>query len=220
MKILITCDDVWHPAEVIEKGLQFLKKDGHELHFIKDAKDILTPEYVRQYPLWINAKMDQIGSHNQHVWFEEGIAEFTVKDAEAYVREGGGFLALHAGCSYFLDASAEYCRFLGCAFVKHPPRCPVTVRPIKPHPVTGGVAEFSVRDEHYEIHLLAEDAHVLLQSVSDTGGTQTAGYVRELGKGRVCALTPGHILSVFDHPMYQKIIRQAVLWAAKKENVL
>ena len=220
MKILITCDDVWHPAEVIEKGLDFLKKEGHELHFIKDAKDILTPEYIRRYPLWINAKMDQIGSFNQHVWFEEGIAELGVRDAEAYVQNGGGVLALHAGCSYFLNASAEYCRLLGCAFVKHPPRCPVTVRPVSAHPITSGVTEFTLRDEHYEIELLAEDAKIILQSTSESGGTQTAGYVRQLGKGRICALTPGHILSVFDHPMYQKIIRQAVLWAAGEESIL
>ena len=42
MKILVTCDDYWHPGEVIERGLSFLREDGHELHFVQAAKDILS----------------------------------------------------------------------------------------------------------------------------------------------------------------------------------
>ena len=31
MKILILCDDKWHPAEVVERGLAFLAEEGHAL---------------------------------------------------------------------------------------------------------------------------------------------------------------------------------------------
>ena len=46
MKILVLCDDKWHPAEVVEKGMAFLTEEGFELDFVKDAKDILTPEML------------------------------------------------------------------------------------------------------------------------------------------------------------------------------
>ena len=211
MKILITCDDYWHPAEVIERGLAFLKDYGYELDFVRDAKDILTPEMLDEYPLFINAKMDQIGNGNQNVWFHRA-AELQVKDIEAYVRSGGAFLGLHGGNSYFWKESEDYCRFNGCAFVKHPSRCEIAVRPVKEHPITEGISEFIIRDEHYEVDHLAEDAEVLLESVSDAGGKQIAGYVRQLGAGRTCALMPGHILSVFQNKSYQKLILQAIAW--------
>lgn len=56
MKILILCDDKWHPAEVVERGLAFLVEEGHALDFIRDAKDILTPAFLGRYPVVINAK--------------------------------------------------------------------------------------------------------------------------------------------------------------------
>lgn len=214
MKILIACDDYWHPAEVIERGLKFLEEYGYELDFVRDAKDILTPEMLTEYPLFINAKMNQIGSGNQNVWFDKGIAEVQVEDLENYVRNGGGFIALHAGNSYFWNETEEYCRFNGCAFVTHPPRCEITVRPVRKHPITDGISEFTIRDEHYAVDHLAEDAEVLLESVSETGGVQTACYVRSMGKGRICSLMPGHILSVFQNEEFRKVIRNAVKWTA------
>ena len=28
MKVLVLCDDKWHPAEVVERGLAFLEEEG------------------------------------------------------------------------------------------------------------------------------------------------------------------------------------------------
>ena len=44
MKILVLCDDVWHPAEVIEKGIASLHTKEYKFDFVKAAKDILTSE--------------------------------------------------------------------------------------------------------------------------------------------------------------------------------
>ena len=96
--------------------------------------------------------------------------------------------------------------------MKHPPRCEVKVRPIADHPVTEGVEPFTVRDEHYEIRVIAEDVIRLLESESESGGKQTAGYVRRLGDGKICVLTPGHILSVWKHPMFKKLVLNAIDW--------
>ncbi len=40
------------------------------------------------------------------------------------------------------------------------------------------------------------------------------GYVRSIGKGRLCVLTPGHILSVWENEEYRKLVRNAVFWCA------
>ena len=38
----------------------------------------------------------------------------------------------------------------------------------------------------------------------------TAGYVRKIGKGRFCALTPGHNPAVFENPDCLKLLKQAL----------
>ncbi len=65
------------------------------------------------------------------------------------------------------------------------------------------------------IDLVADDADVFLESVSDTpAGTQPAGYTRLIGKGRLCVLTPGHTLSALSNPEYLKMIANALRWCA------
>ena len=45
-------------------------------------------------------------------------------------------------------------------------------------------------------------------------GTQAAGYVRQIGKGRFCALTPGHNLAVYENESCLKLLKQALRWCA------
>ncbi len=211
-KILVLCDDLWHPAEVIEKGFEELKDSGFKFEFVKDAKDILTPEMISEYPLIINCKSYHLTHGNSADWFEPGVTEVGPKEFEEYIRNGGSLLSIHAGNSFTEDHSPEFAALIGNIFVKHPPRCEVELRSIAKHPVTEGVEPFTIRDEHYEIRVTADDATLFLESESETGGIQTAGYVRNLGEGKICVLTPGHILSVWKHPMFKKLVMNAINW--------
>lgn len=49
MNILLICDDLWHPGETIRFGLNFLTEQDHTLQTVMDAKDIVTPELLRQF---------------------------------------------------------------------------------------------------------------------------------------------------------------------------
>lgn len=221
--ILVLCDDYWHPAEIVEKGLSPLSGDKYSFEFVKDAKDILTPKMLWKYPLIINCKGNHINAANQNPWFEEGVTEVMTPEFQSYVESGGGFLVLHSGNTFHGEETAvqNYTEFVGNRFVTHPPRCTVTLRKTKVHPITTGVADaFSIRDEHYQIELLAPDADVFLSSVSEAGGTQTAGYTRTPGEGRLCVLTPGHILSVWQHPQFRRLLENAIAWCLKEDASL
>ena len=212
--VLVLCDDIWHPAEVIEKGLADLQDKVAHFDFVRDAKDILTPELIASYPLIMNCKSNNLTAGNEADWFEQGVTEVGPAEFEAYIRAGGGLLSVHAGNTYHEDNCMEYAKLIGNAFVTHPPRCEVEISVTADHPVTAGVEDFTLRDEHYEIRMLAEDAQEILESRSLSGGRQTAGYVRTLGKGRICVLTPGHILAVWQHPMFRKLLINAMDWCA------
>ena len=75
INILLICDDYWHPAEIVEKGIADFAKNcpGYHFDIVHDGKDILTPEMLGRYPVIINAKNNSINSANKEPWFEEGV---------------------------------------------------------------------------------------------------------------------------------------------------
>ena len=225
--ILVICGDIWHPAEVIKAGFSYLTEYYDQMTFMEDAKDMLTAADLAQYDLVICCKGNHLTSGNRVTWFEDGVNECTPADFEAYVQNGGGFLAVHAGASFTengmepntIGPAREYINFVGCQFVTHPPRCPVTYHVLDvPHPITAGVKTFCERDEHYQIDMAADDALVLMESTSDFAATMPAAYVREMGQGRLCTLIPGHILAVWQNPEFQKLLVNAINWCMHKEN--
>ncbi len=212
-KVLVLCDDLWHPAEVIEKGLASRQDGRFAFEIVKAAKDILTPERLARYPLVICCKSNNVIAANTAPWFEEGVTEVMPRDLERYVRSGGGLLAVHSGLAYSRADCPDYVALVGAEFVTHPPRCAVDLHAAKPeHPILAGIGDFSIRDEHYQLAMTCQDADIFLTSSSRKGGTQPAGYTRLLGSGRLCALTPGHTLDVWEHPSFQQLLTNAALW--------
>ena len=175
---------------------------------------------IKEYPLIICCKSNNVTSGNPEPWFENTVTEVMGGEFRSYVEQGGAFLAVHSG-NVFMgegDGVKEYMDFVGNRFLAHPLRCEVILKKEKEHPIMRGVkAEFSIRDEHYQMEILAKDADVFLTSHSQTGGMQTAGYTRKMGNGRLCVLTPGHTLSVWQNKEVRKIFLNAIAWCLKKE---
>lgn len=212
MKVLVISDDTWHPAEVIEMGLAPLNS-RFQMTYIRTAKDILTPEYLRGFSVVMVCKGDCVSLGNHAPWFEEGVTEVMPRDFKHFVEEGGGFVALHAwNCFRREDAMTE---ITGNYFLGHPPRCRVSMR-FEKSPLTEGAEDFSERDEHYQICVTAADAKPFAYSLSESGGAQTAGYTRELGRGRVGVYTPGHTLAMLSHPSTQKVLENLLRWAGRE----
>lgn len=218
MKVLVLCGDLWHPGEVVRMGLSPLASGGFDFTFVEDAKDILYADMLREYPVILNCKGDQLNGANTSPWFEKGVTEVDASVLRGYVEKGGGFVSLHAGNAFMRDGDADYLDMLGACFVTHPPRCDVQVQLVKEgpvHPVIQGVRDFTARDEHYELDVWAKDITLLFHTVSETGGKQVGGYVRALGMGRLCVLTPGHILQVWRNPDFMRLLENALRWSAE-----
>ncbi len=216
VNVLVLCDDVWHPVEVIERGLADLQDKEFHFDIVCTAKDILTPELISAYPVIMNCKGNAVTAANSAPWFEPGVTEVGAKEFADYVKAGGGFLSVHAGNTAGLNGYQEYVEFVGNNFLGHPLRCEVEVSVVKEHPVTAGVEDFTIRDEHYQLGELAEDIDVFLETRSATGGTQIAGYSRELGEGKICVLTPGHTLAVWQNEMFRKLLFNAIYYVMRK----
>jgi type 1 glutamine amidotransferase len=207
MRALVMCDDHWHPASTARAGLGVLQEGEFEFDWIEHATE-WSAERMAEYPLVLFTKSDNVSATDERTWVTEEAQQAFVD----YVRQGNGLLAVHSGTVYAEVPVMR--RLLGGAFIRHPKQCPVTVEPQPGHPLTAGSAPFTLVDEHYMIELDDTEADVFMTTTSEHG-TQPAGWTRTEGQGRVCVLTPGHNVEVWQHPSFQALLRNALRWCSK-----
>ncbi len=209
MRTLVLCDDTWHPAAVIRRGLAPLSDAGFDFEFLEDGSQ-WSAEMMEHFPLVVLAKANITSSTTQPPWLTEPWQE-TFPD---FVRRGNGLVVVHGGtCRYENVPSTS--DLIGGRFLHHPEQCAVTVSPVAGRALTKGVPPFTVHDEHYFIEMNAPQAEVFLHSRSEHG-EQPAGWSHVHGDGRVCVLTPGHNQEVWLHRAFQTLLLNALRWAAKK----
>jgi type 1 glutamine amidotransferase len=207
MRILVLCDDRWHPASTPRRGLAPLAGE-FTFDFIENA-EAWSAGRMADYPLVILTKSDDTTATDHRPWMT-GEAQQAFHD---YVHAGNGLLVIHSGSASYADKPVLR-GLLGGVFTHHPPQCPVTIVPQPGHPLTAGSETFTIKDEHYFMDLDDPQADVFLTTTSEHG-TQPGGWTRREGAGRVCMLTPGHNVEVWLHPSYQTLMRNALRWCGK-----
>jgi len=211
MKILILCDDKYHPAQTVRAGLAYLESAGYDMDWIEDAR-YFEPDDLGAYPVTVLSKSNNISSQDETTWMIDAVQEAFA----AYVQDGNGLLAIHSGTAGY-ESTPKLRSLLGGVFLQHPAQCPVTVQPIDGHPLTAGSSAFTLQDEHYLMALDDDQADVFLTTISEHG-QQPGGWRRTEAKGRVCVLTPGHNLPVWLHPAYQALIANALKWVSGNDG--
>jgi type 1 glutamine amidotransferase len=208
MRVLVLCDDYWHPARTARTGLGALGEADFVFDWIEHAGE-WSAERMAEYPLVLLTKANNVSSADQRPWVTQEV-EAAFRD---YVRKGNGLLVVHSGSAGYQEQPVLR-GLLGGVFLKHPPQCAVTVEPQAGHQLTAGSAPFTLVDEHYVMALDDAQAEVFVTTRSEHG-TQPAGWTRNEGTGRVCLLTPGHNLEVWLHSCYQALLHNGLRWCAK-----
>lgn len=212
INVLVLCDDFWHPAQVPKGGLSPLKDHGFTFDWIEDAHD-WSVNLMAKYPLVILTKSNNVSSSDPGGWMTDAVQAAFAE----YVRNGNGLLAIHSGTASYQDTLVLR-NLLGGVFAHHPDQCAVTLEPQTGHPLTQGVAAFTVKDEHYFMSIQDSQLDVFLTSSSEHGHNvhvQPAGWKREIGKGRVAVLTPGHNLDVWLDPNFQMLLHNILRWCGR-----
>jgi type 1 glutamine amidotransferase len=207
MKVLVLCDDYWHPARIPREGLSALTRAEFKFDWIENARD-WSAQGMMQYPIVILTKSNNVCSTDQTEWMTE-----TVQAAFSdYVRQGNGLLAIHSGTAEY-EQKPILRSLLGGVFAHHPEQCPVTISPRPEHPLSNGTSAFTLTDEHYFMAMDDPQADMFLTTTSEHG-EQPAGWTRMEGSGRVAVLTPGHNLEVWLHSSFQMLLLNALRWCA------
>ena len=206
MRVLVICDDRWHPAETVRGGLAPL--DGeHTFDWIENASD-WSAEKMAGYEVVIFSKSNNVSQEDQTHWMTPEV-EQAFHD---FVHGGGGLFVIHSGTAGYRDTTVLR-PLMGGTFTNHPPQVPVTMVPKPGHRLAEGCDTFTEMDEHYFMELDDEDAEIYLMTSSEHGG-QPGAWTLSRGMGRVCVLTPGHNVEVWLHPSFQALLRNGLQWCA------
>jgi len=82
------------------------------------------------------------------------------------------------------------------------------------HPITQGLAGFTLQDECYDHYYVADDVHPLLGTDHPASHRHLA-WTRTHGRGRVVYLQSGHGPSAYAHPTLRTIFQRALRWAGR-----
>lgn len=145
------------------------------------------------------------------------------KAVRSFVDDGGGALFMHnvTNVSLYND---DFRHVMGGAYQGHP-----NIRPFRvtitnhDHPITRGVNDFTVTDEQHYMEYQKDPKFLLMQSVNEhgltyrnLGASAPAGWAYDYGKGRVCYLSPGHLITAMWNPEYEKLQKNAVRWLLRQ----
>jgi hypothetical protein len=145
------------------------------------------------------------------------------KAVRQFVDAGGTALFLH-NVTHVGLTDPDFRHVLGAAYAGHPPIRTFKVK-VKnhDHPITKGVRDFVVTDEQHYMEYDKDPKHIFLETVNEEGldyrkmgPTAPGGWAYDYGKGRVCYLSPGHLLTVLWNPEYIKLQQNAVRWLLRR----
>ena len=129
-----------------------------------------------------------------------------------FVAGGKGFVPLHCA-SFCFQNSPAYIALVGAQFQRHKTG-EFTAEIIQPdHPTLAGIKPFQVWDETY-VHTKHNPDRTILMERVDAEGREPWTWVRTHGKGRIFYTAYGHDERVWGHPMFQRMVSNALKWTA------
>jgi type 1 glutamine amidotransferase len=210
-------DNIAASVEALEK---ICAGEGFKTDVSEDPS-VFTPENLERYAAIVFSNSNNEGFDTQEQ-----------KNAfQAYIRAGGGFMAIHSA-----NATERqwpwYWALVGGKFVSHPPHQEfVVVRTDSTHLSTRHLPQrWTVKDECYYSNQLNPDIHVLLSvdltTLEDEGKAEYPGEVfgqqfplawcHEFEGGRQFYTALGHDSWFYEDPLFVEHLRGGLLWVMSK----
>lgn len=137
-----------------------------------------------------------------------------------FVHEGGGLVAVHGSSGVFMNNPA-WLQMLGARFTGHTRGRYTIDLTDRAHPALVGLpASFEVEDEDYFHRLLPGTPRTVLGVIrhrpqgDKPGANNDSIWTCSFGQGRIFYTALGHGRATWQNPVWQKMIAQAIAWAA------
>jgi type 1 glutamine amidotransferase len=142
-----------------------------------------------------------------------------------FVEAGGGVVVLHHAIAGRASWRWWWEEVVGARYLEAPEGdrpastykhdVELTVRVAAGHPVTAGLADFRILDETYKGMWISPNVTVLLRTDDATSDGPVA-WLSPYTRARVVTIQLGHGREAHLHPSYRRLVRNAVLWAARR----
>ena len=147
------------------------------------------------------------------------------KNLRDYLEAGKGLVVLHhavidnqkwpwwyeevTGGRYFLSTEGDH----RASTYQHD--VPLKVHSPVKHPVTAGLEDFTITDEVYNFMWRSPKSQVLLEA-DRPEGEKAVAWIGPWQKSRVVVIQLGHGKEAHQNASYRKLVRNAILWSAKR----
>lgn len=148
------------------------------------------------------------------------------KNLQAFVESGKGVVVLHHAIGNNVDWPWWYEEVVGGRWLFEPVNGKVgsykhdvdlTIKPAMQHPVLKGIGTFGIHDETYKDLWISPKVKVLLTTDDKTSDGPVA-WISPYEKSRVVYIQLGHDRNANLNPNFQRLVRNAIQWAAGKLN--
>ena len=218
LRVLIFSGQNNHNWQLTTPELQrILTQSGRFTADITEHPDTCTAETFARYDVLLS---------NWNTYAKDAtVKEWPPEMREAFlnfVRNGGGFVVVHAGGASFPDW-ADYQKIIGGTWGKntgHGPRHEFEVKFTDAnHPIVRGLAPFQTSDELWHRMDVQPDLTVIATAFSaldqhGTGKDEPMAMVTQFGKGRGFTTALGHDVKAMQSPGFQALLLRGVEWAA------
>jgi len=170
-------------------------------------------------------KSDIRGNYDVLVLYDmsQAILEAERKNLVDFLEGGKGVVILHhalvdypswdwwsrevTGAKYFTAAEGEH----PASTYAHDQE--LFIEPVTKHPILAGLGRMHLRDETYKGMWISPSVKVLLKTDHPSSDGPVA-WLSPYEKSRVVCIQLGHDQAAHRHPAYQKLVRNAIRWAA------
>lgn len=212
--MLIILGGLYHDFDGFARAMKSLfEADDWSVEAIYDL-DILTRLDSTEYQVMLSYTCLSKNTPEQETPTPERLTDEQIRGLTSWVQHGGGLSAVH--CATVIgESNSELSRLLGGAFISHPAPFNFTVYPVlNEHPITNGVSAFEVYDEFY-IERCEPSVAVHMSAVYE-GRSYPMVWSKPEGAGRVAHIAMGHFPEVWNHPLYKRLMVQAVKWLTEE----
>ena len=210
--------DGHEPKQVGEIFHKVLVEEGFEVEVSDTLESFSDKEKLMELslivPLWTMGEID--GGY--------------VKNVCDAVESGVGIAGCHGGMCDSFRNNTNWQFLTGAQWIEHPGNdgveYVVNIKKNSSSPIVSGMDDFTVKSEQYYIHydpvvdVLATTRFPLVDGPHASNGVVDVPVVftKLWGKGRVFYNSLGHVANVFDVPEALQLMRNGLVWAAKKED--
>ncbi len=182
-----------------------------------DANDLYGSERASQPDVFIFYDMyDTITPRQQAEFIEllkQGTGMVFLHHSLASYQDWQEFLHIVGG-RYHLEPYTEDGNRIAASTYRHDVDIPVEIQD-KAHPITRGLEDFVIHDEVYGNCRILPGVHPLLETDHPESLPYLA-WTNDYENSRIVYIQPGHDAHAYGNPNYQRLLQQAIFWAANR----